>query len=184
MKRTLSFRTLLLILSLAILILGIAYGFCFYLPLQKELAAISIQTQALDDQIAQSAVSAARMNVMQEDVDAFFQRPAAEQSEIAPYDNKTQVLAQLNRILEPSLEYRLQFSEPVTDENGIVRRNVSMTFRCADFPAVKAIIQDFAQCPWRCLISNLAITGSGDLLSDPVEVSATVTFLETTKRAP
>lgn len=184
MKRPLSFRELLLALALFLFLTGIAYRFCFYLPLQEELAAVSAQTTALEDQIAQAAGKAARMSAMQEEIEAFLRRPAAEQTEIAPYDNKAQVFDQLNTILQPSEEYRLHFSDPATDEMGTVRRNVSMTFRCTDFSTAKAILQDFTQCPWRCLIPNLAISASSDILTGPIEISATITFLESTKLTP
>ena len=181
MKKQFSLRELCLFLFLLALVIGIAYRSAFYLPLQAEMAAIAAQSQALDAQIIQAAEKAASMDAMQAELDDIFTRPSSEIQEIAAYDNEAQVLAQLHRILQASEEYSLQFSEPAIAEDGTVRRVVTMGFRCSDFSAAKSIVQDFSQSPWRCLIGNLAISAPGDILNGPVQVSATVTFLESTK---
>ena len=118
---------------------------------------------------------------MQAELDEICARPKNEVTEIAPYDNKEVVFNQLNGILQQSLQYSLNFSEPSIQDNGTVRRNVVMNFSCADFASAKAIINDLTNSQWRCLVSNLSISGSGDVMDGGVQVNATITFFESTK---
>lgn len=180
MRRNLSIRETVLAVILLVLIAGAAYYMGFCRPLQAELTAISYESLQLDAQIASAASKAAAMDAMQLELDEILSRPAEEITEVAPYDNKEAVLQQLNGILQQSEEYSLHFSEPSIEENGTVRRNVVMQFTCTDFASAKAIIQSLTDCRWRCLISNLSISGTGDVMDGPVEVNATVTFFEST----
>lgn len=184
MKKQLSVRELAILLLLLVICVGIAYRIFFFIPLQEELAAISTQSEALDAQILQAAEKAADMEAMRSELDEMFTGAVSEPPEIPPYDNRDGVLRQLNLVLQQSEEYSLQFSEPVMDTEGTVRRNVTMTVHCTSFAAAKTIIQDLSDSPWRCLITNLSITGNGNLLDGPVQISATITFLESTKLAP
>lgn len=161
------------------LFLGAAYHMGFYAPLQKELAAIEIQTQALDEQLEAAAAQVAQMEQMRAELEnTLFQ------SEVAPYDNKEAVLHQLNRILNKSEEYHLTFLEPVISADGMVRRGVVMDFTCADFASAQAVIAQLTGGPWRCLVGNLALTGTPDVMSGPVHISATATFFENTRLIP
>lgn len=176
----LSSREMILVVFLLILVMGVVYYTGFYVPLQEELAAVSQQALEIDGQIAGSAAKIASMNAMQAELDEIFSDPHREITEIAPYDNKEVVLNQLNSILRRSEEYSLQFLEPAIQENGTVRRNVVMHFRCADYASAKAIIQSLTQSRWRCLVSNLSVSSSEDILQGMVEVDATITFFEST----
>lgn len=184
MKQSLSARELLIVLLLLILILAIAYRSFFYIPLQEELAAIAAQSGNLDLQLIQAAEKAAKMEAMQSELEAIFADANQPPPAIAPYDNRTAVLHQLNATLQQSEEYSLQFSEPAIGPDGTVRRNVTMHLSCASFADAKRIIQALSSSPWRCLITNLSITGNGNLLDGSVQINATVTFLESTKLTP
>lgn len=184
MKHVFSARELLIILLLLILVFGIAYRVFFYVPLQAELTAISAQSEVLDLQLIQAAEKVAEMGTMQAELDVLFAESFREPPAIAPYDNRTAVLHQLNTTLRQSEEYSLQFSEPAIGPDGTVRRNVTLRLSCSSFAAAKAIIQDLTNSPWRCLITNLSITGNGNLLDGPVQINATVTFLESTLLTP
>lgn len=175
-----SIREQILVGFLLVLVIGVVYYAGFYAPLQEELAAVSQQALEMDEQIAGSAAKIASMNTMQAELDEIFARPDREITEIAPYDNKEVVLNQLNGILQHSEEYSLHFVEPSIQADGTVRRNVIMQFRCADYTSAKAIIQNLASSHWRCLVSNLSIAGTGDVMNGPVEVDATITFFEST----
>lgn len=178
---TLSTRDLVMAALLLVLVIGVAYYMGFYAPMQEELAAIARDSAQIDEQIVSASSKIAVMNTMQSELDEIFARPAGEISEIAPYDNKEVVLRQLNGILQQSEEYSLNFAEPSIQEDGTVRRSVAMNFRCADFNAAKAIILDLTEGRWRCLVSNLSMSGSGDVMNGPVQVNATITFFESTK---
>lgn len=182
MKRStkLSGRDIFMVVVLVGLLAGVAYYMGFYTPLQEEIASITNQANSVDAQITAAASQIARMDVMQAELDELFADPNAKISEIAPYDNKEVVLNQLNGILQASEQYSLNFAEPTFSENGSVRRNVTMSFSCADYASAKTIIKNLNESQWRCMVSNLSISGGGDIMEGGVSVSATITFFEST----
>ena len=182
MKRStkMSGREIFMVVVLVALLAGVAYYMGFYTPLQEEIASINSQASAIDSQITAAASQIARMDVMQAELDELFADPNAKLSEIAPYDNKEVVLNQLNGILQASEQYSLNFAEPTFNENGTVRRNVTMSFSCADYASAKQIIKNLNESQWRCMVSNLSISGGGDIMEGGVSVSATITFFEST----
>ena len=153
----------------------------FYTPLQNELASINGQANQIDSEINTAMAKVASMDAMQAELDEIFSRPEDEITEIAPYDNKEVVLTQLYGILGQAEDYSLSFTDPSVEAGGTVRRNISMSFSCADYASAKAIIRDLTDSRWRCLVSNLSIVASeGDLMNNPVTISATITFFEHT----
>lgn len=182
MKKTaISAREIFMLLVLVVLVVGVVYYMAFYTPLQDELAMISSQSANIDMQIASSTAKISQMEKMQAELDEIFARPKDEITEIAPFDNKEVVLSQLNGILQRSEEYSLNFAEPSIQDDGTVRRNVAMNFRCVDYKSAKSIIKSLTDSQWRCLVSNLSVSSSGDLMAGSVQVNATITFFESTK---
>ena len=180
-KSKLTARESIMVLFLVVLLIGVGYYMGFYTPLQNELSSISNQCNEIDSQITASMAKVEQMNQMQAELDEIFSRPADEITEIAPYDNKEVVLTQLYGILGQAESYALDFTDPKVEDDGTVRRNISMTFRCANYAAAKAIIKDLTDSQWRCLVSNLAIVADdGNLTRDAVSVSATITYFEHT----
>ena len=91
------------------------------------------------------------------------------------------VLNQLYGILGRTTDYSLSFTDPEVQEDGTVRRNISMSFHCDSYTDAKDVIGDLTDSQWRCLVSNLSITCSeGDMMAYGVDVSATITFFEHT----
>ena len=179
-KSKLSGKDGILLLFLGLLLVGVIYYLAFYSPLQKELTDIANQSAELDTQIEVASAKLASMNSMQEEVDAVLSLPEDQITEIAPYDNAKVIMNELNRILARSLEYNLTFSDPKIEEDGMVRRNVSMSFSCGSYAAMKDIVTDLVGGRWRCLITNLSVNGSGNVLEGSVTCSATIIFFEST----
>lgn len=180
-KSKLTAREGAMLVFLLVLLIGVGYYLGFYVPLQEELSSIAIQSNNIDTQITTSLAKVGKMNKMQTELDEILSRPAAELTEIAPYDNKEVVLNQLYGILGQAEDYSLNFTDPDVQKDGTVRRHISMTFRCADYESAKAVINDLTSSHWRCLVSNLSITSAdGNMLEDGVTVTATITFFEHT----
>ena len=180
-KSKLSARESLMLVFLLVLLGGVGYYMGFYTPLQNELASIAVQSNDIDTQITTSMAKIGKMDTMQAELDEILSRPADEITEIAPYDNKEVVLNQLYGILGQAQDYSLNFTDPDVQSDGTVRRNISMSFRCADYDSAKAIIRDLTDSQWRCLVSNLSIVSdAGNMLEEGVTVSATITFFEHT----
>lgn len=180
-KNGLSRRDAVLLVLLLALVISVVYYMAFYTPLQEELVSISRQADEIDNSIMAISAKLAKMDSMQAELDEIFQRPEEEITEIAPYDNKEVVLNQLYSILSQTNDYLLNFTDPKIGSDGTVRRDISMTFSCANYTAAKAVLQDLTASRWRCLVSNVAIScEEGAIMENPVTVSVTITFFEHT----
>ena len=180
-KSKLSLRETVMLVFLVVLLIGVGYYMGFYTPLQNEMASIAAQSSDCDSMITASMAKVTKMNEMQAELDEIFARPADELTEIAPYDNKEVVLNQLYGILGRTTDYSLNFTDPAVQEDGTVRRNISMSFHCDSYEAAKEVIRDLTDSQWRCLVRNLAVScDEGDLMNNGVNVSATITFFEHT----
>lgn len=179
-KKSLSVRDILFLVILLVLLIGVVYYMAFLTPLKADLTKIANQSAALDTQIMTADAKIASMDKMQAELDEIHSRPANEVTEVAPYDNAKVVMNDLNGILSQSLEYKLTFSDPKIDNNGIVRRTVNMSFRCEDYASAIKIIDDLSSSHWRCLLTNVSVDGGEDINEGEVVVGATITFFEST----
>jgi uncharacterized protein YpmS len=183
-KSKLTARESIMLVFLVVLIIGVGYYMGFYTPLQNEMASIASQSVDCETQIATSMAKVNKMDEMQAELDEIFARPAEEITEIAPYDNKEVVLNQLYGILGRTQDYSLNFTDPEVQDDGTVRRNISMSFNCDSYAAAKRVIKDLTDSPWRCLVSNLSIASDdGDIMTQVVTVTATITYFEHTDLA-
>ena len=179
-KSKLTPRETAMLLFLAVLLIGVVYYLGFYTPLQNEMASIAVQSLETDSAITTSMAKVRKMDEMQAELDEILARPAEELTEIAPYDNKEVVLTQLYGILARTQDYSLDFTDPQVQDDGTVRRNISMSFSCASYDAAKAVIRDLTDSQWRCLVNNLSISAEENMMTDAVKVTATITFFEHT----
>ena len=180
-KNKLTARESLMLVFLVVLLIGVGYYMGFYTPLQNEMASIATQSSEVDSQITTSMAKVAKMDDMQAELDEIFARPEDEITEIAPYDNKEVVLNQLYGILGRTQDYSLSFTDPDVQDDGTVRRNISMNFHCESYADAKEVIRDLTDSQWRCLVSNLAIAcDEDDMMAYGVTVTATITFFEHT----
>ncbi len=180
-KSKLTARESLMLVFLVVLLIGVGYYMGFYTPLQNEMASIATQSAETDTLITTSMTKVAKMDEMQAELDEIFARPAEEITEIAPYDNKEVVLNQLYGILGRTQDYSLSFTDPEVQDDGTVRRNISMNFHCESYADAKEVIRDLTDSQWRCLVSNLAIACDEDnMMEYGVTVTATITFFEHT----
>ena len=180
-KGKLSPREAGMLVVLVVLLIGVVYYMGFYTPLQAEMSSIAAESAQCDDEIVVANAKVAKMGQMQAELDEIFARPAKEITEIAPYDNKEVVLNQLYGILARTTDYALTFTDPDVQEDGTVRRNISMSFTCQSYAAAKEVIDDLTDSHWRCLVNNLAIScKEEDMMQFPVDVNATITFFEST----
>lgn len=187
MAKKLSSREVFMLIILVVLVVGSCWYMFFYTPLQNEILDIQAKSAQLDTDIATAAAKAAKMKSMQEEVDAILARPADEITEIAPYDNATVVIAQLNGILSASEEYNLTFRDVAVNSDGTVRRVINMTFRCESYASARIIVDALSGSHWRCIVNSVNMSvpqkeiEQGDMpniMKYPVEVTAQVTFFE------
>lgn len=189
-------RDMVMLMVLALLLIGVLYYMLFYTPLQDEMTSIATQAAEVDDQTNLAMTKVQKMKLMQEELDAILSQPKDKITEIAPYDNAKVVMSQLNNILSVTENYNLSFKDPAVNDDGTVRREVSMKFECGNYYSAKKIIQDLSSSRWRCLINSFSINAmegttadadgtavyqAADAMSGPVSVDATITFFESTQ---
>ena len=203
----LSSRDIVMIVLVGLILASVLYYMGFYKPYQTELADLTAQAAAVDDEIEVAIAKDAQMKKMQEELNVILSQPKFQITEIAPYDNKNVVLNMLNGILGRSLQYSLSFTDPSINNDGTVRRDVSMEFTCKDYESAKIIIRDLTKSTWRCMVRNCSITDNGpyedeteevhpapvvsvdeedkdkgaNIMENSVSVSATITFFESTQ---
>lgn len=177
-KSKLSMREILMIVILSVILLGTVYYLFFYFPHNAEMYNLDNQINEADTQINDAMVKAANKKKMEAELKAIFEKPQDEITEIAPYDNKEAVLTMLYGILSTTKDYSLSFQDPNVEADGTVRRHISMSFSTDTYEDAKEVLQQLSDCPWRCLISNLSITGDEDMLKSGVSVSVNITFFE------
>ena len=183
-NRKLSARDTVMLVFLVALVIGAVYYLGFYTPLQNELSSIANQSAQVDSQITTAMTKVSKMDTMQAELDEIFANTTDKVTEIAPYDNKEVVLNQLYGILGRTQDYSLNFTDPEVQDDGTVRRNISMSFNCDSYAAAKRVIKDLTDSPWRCLVSNLSIASDdGDIMTQVVTVTATITYFEHTDLA-
>ena len=180
-NKKLSARELVLVIILAVLLIGVCYYMFYYTPLQNELQDISNQSAEVDSQISVASAKLGSMSAMQEELDEVFARPESEITEIAPYDNAKVVMSELNGILGHSKNYKLTFTDPVIEDDGTVRRTVSMNFKCDNYSSAKQIIGNLSSSRWRCLMKNVSVGAEENIRAEEVNCSATIVFFESTK---
>jgi len=172
-------REVFLLLILAALLVWVAYDQIFYAPLQQELQEISAASAEYDLKIDAAQGRIQEMHEMQAQLDLLHGNMESQIPEIPSYDNKEAVFQQLYDVLKETAEYSLNFTDPEIPEKGLVRRNISIHFRCDNFASAKAVIQALEKGRWRCQIGSISILAdSGDIMNTGVQVNASVTFFE------
>jgi len=180
MNKKLSKRDIFVVIFLLILIIGVCYYLFFLTPLRNDLADLNTQIEAANTQLEESSVKAASMNKMQAELDEILSRPANKITEIAPYDNAKALMNELNDILAQGTEYSISFADPEIGEDGIVRRDVNLSFTASDYDSAKAIVEQLANNRWRCLITDVSVSGEDDISTGSVSVQAVMKFFEST----
>lgn len=186
-----------MMVALVAIIIGGMWYLLVYSPCQADIATANAATEDVQTQIDTSMIMVTKMNSMQEEVDAAFAENDGNPVAIPRFDNADNVIASLNTILTGVDSYDLTFSDPETDDQGIARRNVSLSFDCASYAQAKAILVAISKGGFRCQIDTFTITdnaatsvqsSSGSTISSgsmasgssAFSVEATLTYFETT----
>ena len=177
--KSFSTKDVLMVAVLLIILIAVVYYMAFLKPLQAEVASLETKSAELDTEVAMAAARVGALQSKQEEVAEILALPESQQTEIAPYDNKNTVMNRLNEILASSENYKLSFSDPQTDDNGIVRRVVTLSFTAASYSKAKTILKSLANWNYRSQIGNLTVAAADETLkSGDVTVTATITFFE------
>lgn len=179
-KSKLSGRELIMVVFLVVLLVGVCYYMFFLTPLNKDITAINSEITDAQSQLDISQAKVASMDKMKAELEEILSRPKDEITEIAPYDNAKALMNELNGILAQGSDYAISFADPIIGDDGIVRRNVNLSFTASSYEAAKTIVSQLANNRWRCLITDLSVSSEDTIESGAVKVEAIMTFFEST----
>ena len=110
------------------------------------------------------------MNMMQKELDAIKSGDMSNIKELPPYDNSRNVMNSLSVILANATQYDVSFSG-VSEDDGIVRRDITLSYNCNSYDAAKAILTQIYDGDYRCLIKDLHITQSSGVWNVNVQIT-------------
>lgn len=161
MKKGLTNREKGLLLILVLMALVAVYNYAFYVPTQEKIATYTADSVTLDDEILVAELKATKLNMMEKELADIKSGDMTNVKELPPYDNSRNVMNSLSAILVNATQYNISFAG-VTEEEGIVRRDITLTFGSESYDAAKSMLSAIYNGPYRCLMKDLHITqGSG-----------------------
>lgn len=141
MNRAFTTREKVLLVILAVLIIGIGYFKLLLEPINTSIENYQNMTASEQDEILVNTVLLQKKKQMETELEELF--ASGDPTPIPVYDNSGNLLVELHRILDKSLDYSLNFSGVSTmDVEYLVRRPVSLTFQASTYAQARAIINE------------------------------------------
>ncbi len=166
MKRRLTGREKALLGILVILILVSGYYLWFYVPSQDRLASLESQILATQDAIDADIIKISKKQKMEQELEEIFENDPDPVS-MAAYDNIQNVMLELNTILSQTDDYSLNFDTADTSQaDGIVRRRISLQFKCVGYEAAKNVLQELHDSSYRCMLDDLSLSETERTVTD------------------
>ncbi len=141
MNRAFTTREKVLLVILAVLIIGIGYFKLLLEPINTSIENYRNMTASEQDEILVNTALLQKKKQMETELEELF--ASGDPTPIPVYDNSGNLLVELHRILDKSLDYSLNFSGVSTmDVEYLVRRPVSLTFQAPIYAQARAIINE------------------------------------------
>lgn len=141
MNRAFTTREKVLLVILAVLIIGIGYFKLLLEPINTSIENYRNMTASEQDEILVNTALLQKKKQMETELEELF--ASGDPTPIPVYDNSGNLLVELHRILDKSLDYSLNFSGVSTmDVEYLVRRPVSLTFQTPTYSQARAIINE------------------------------------------
>ena len=123
------------------LIIGIGYFKLLLEPINTSIENYQNMTASEQDEILVNTALLQKKKQMETELEELF--ASGDPTPIPVYDNSGNLLVELHRILDKSLDYSLNFSGVSTmDVEYLVRRPVSLTFQAPTYAQARAIINE------------------------------------------
>ena len=141
MNRAFTTREKVLLVILAVLIIGIGYFKLLLEPINTSIENYRNMTASEQDEILANTALLQKKKQMETELEELF--ASGDPTPIPVYDKSGNLLVELHRILDKSLDYSLNFSgtSPM-DVEYLVRRPVSLTFLAPTYAQARAIINE------------------------------------------
>ena len=182
MKRySFSKREKVLLVVLAILLVGALWYLLVYQGTQTRTQQAQQELESAQATLSTQEDQLASMTTMQKELDSL--KSSGTAVPLPDYDNQSNVLAELNTILGSVNTYSLSFAEPAVDDNGIVRRTVTLSFGCADYATARATLDAIEASQYRNQIQTCAISSSGSTSTSTNSIVASRSTVTSTSTA-
>lgn len=172
LSRDFSLREKLTMSILLIIVLGLAYYFLVFSPINSAISNANSQISTLETEklIINNKIS--NLEKMEAELDEILSDQTA--STMPSYNAVRDELAILNELLKSSYSYSINVAN-VTRDGDQIRRDIAIQFTSKDFETTKYIVENLADCAYRTLISTIQLSNS----KEGVTCSLLVTFYET-----
>ena len=175
LNRKFTLRETILLVLCAIIGLGIFYYEIAYKGFKNSIA--SYNTENLQNEIIAYEAKVAKKKSME---DYIRKHKGDTYGEVALYNNQANEIEALGQIFEGIENIVISWSDPTLTDTT-VRRNASVSFSVDGYNNVTSLINAINKCKYRCLISDLSISASGNSVLDEknrINVRMNVTFFE------
>ena len=170
MKKGLSNREKGLLLILFLMALVAVYNYAFYVPTQEKIASYTQEAQSADDMILVAEGKAAKLEMMEKELAEIKAGDMTNVKELPKYDNSRNVMNSLSALLVNATQYNISFSG-VSEKDGIVRRDIALTFTASSYESAKSILSSIYNGPYRCLMKDLHISQGSNAWSVNVQIT-------------
>jgi len=169
MRKGLSTREKFLLFVLLIMAAYAVYNYMFYLPTKEQIDYYKNEAIAVEDEMFLAQAQQMKLDRMEKEL-AEIKAGDSKVKELPQYDNSRNVMNSLSTILSSATSYDVSFSG-VTQEEGIVRRDITLNYNCNSFDVAKVILNRIHEGDYRCLIKDLYITQNATDWSVNVEIT-------------
>lgn len=173
MKHKLTSREIILIVLLIVLGGGAAYYWFWYKPVTTDIDTYNAQALEIEDQILVAQNKTVELARMKAELKTLFGGGKAPVS-MATYDNLKPLMKELNVILRNTQNFSITF-DIADDNNGVVRRAVSINYTTPTYAEAIRIINDLHNSKYRSLIKTLALTAHDGALWPGKEIGPAAT---------
>lgn len=164
-------REKIMLAVLLVLIVGCVYYLFFLTPNLEQQAKLKKEITAMDDQVIMAQAKVGHLNKMKQELKEIIEQNA-EIKAVPAFDNSKKLMNSLNLILGKAIRYTLSFVG-TEETDGIVRREVSLTYECATYDDARAILQDIHDGKYPCVLQDVSIS-----YDELYGISATLTYFE------
>lgn len=180
MTRRFTTREKVLLLILIVILLVGLYFFLVFYPVRRDLEDIEAQKEEVLEKKDIAEIREGIYDQMKAELEEIFKMPQDQITTMPEYDNFQELMRKFNVIFEGT-DPQLSFSGTRVNE-GIVTRPIQFRFSVPNYEKAKSVIKDLTTTGYRCLLTNLSVSpGAGDVESDALTISGTITFYEIAK---
>ena len=182
LKYKFSFREVILLLIAAVLGLCIFYYSVIYKSYNE--AITKYDTSSLDSEVL---ILSAKVDKLEQMEDYINNHADDYVGSVVSYDNLVNLFSDFSNDLDGNVEnISISLDDPLNND-GIVRRNASISFTASNNALVNNIVTSISKSKYRVVINDVSVSTNKNSTSladsDEVNVSLSLTFFETTSEA-